>query len=85
MNLISILLDIGNIIFFLANFPGIVTAFKNRTNLSAISSKMLIGYMLATICFTIVGLLTGGYITAILGVINELIFGIELYWKKKHK
>jgi len=82
---LGVILDVGNIIFFVANFPQIITAYKNRKNLQGLSSKMLFGYMIATIFFFMAGLITGGIMTAILCAINEVIFGTQLYWKWRHK
>jgi len=85
MSLISVLLDVGNIVFFIANFPQMVNAYENRKNLKGLSTTMLLGYMIATLFFISVGLLTNGHFTAILGMINEVFFGLQFYWKRKYR
>jgi len=82
---LGIIIDVGNVIFFAVNFPQLRTAYKNRKELKGLSSVMLGGYMLATVFFLVAGLITGGYIAATLCTINEIIFGYQLYWKRKYK
>jgi uncharacterized protein with PQ loop repeat len=82
--MIGLLLDIGNIIFTVANFPQIVTAIKNRRNLRGLSSKMLIGYMIATLFFFLVALLSYGYIAVGCCVFNWIFYAVQLYWKRKY-
>jgi hypothetical protein len=79
------LLDIGNIIFFIANFPQLITAYKNRRNLVGLSAKLLVGYIIASIFFIWAGIQTGGYACVVLNLINEGIYMIQLYWKQKYK
>ena len=79
--LTGLLLDIGNIIFFVASFPQLITAYRNRSNLIGLSSKFLIGYLIASNFFIGAGLLTGGYACVVLNAINEVFYGIQLYWK----
>lgn len=81
---IGALLDIGNIIFFISNLPQLLTAYKNRKNLSGLSSKMLLGYFIATLFFGAVAFLTGGYIAATLCTVNELVYIAQIYWKHKY-
>lgn len=84
MSLIGLILDLGNIIFFLANIPQVVTAYRNRKNLRGLSSRMLLGYSASTVCFITSGYMAQGYLTVVLGVINILIFITQLYWKRKY-
>lgn len=79
------ILDAGNIIFFIVNFPQLRTAYKNRKELKGLSSTMLGGYMLATVFFLIAGLVTGGYLASTLCGINEVVYAFQLYWKRKYK
>jgi len=79
------MLDIGNIIFFVANFPQLITAYKNRRNLVGLSSKLLIGYIIASLFFISAGVVTGGYACVILNIINEAIYAVQLYWKLKYR
>jgi uncharacterized protein with PQ loop repeat len=82
---IGTLLDIGNIVFFIANLPQLITACKNRKNLSGLSGTMLILYMVATIFFGLVAFMIGGYLATILCIINEFFYMAQLYWKRKYK
>lgn len=82
---IGILLDIGNIVFFLSNCPQLVTAYRNRRNLKGLSSKMLFGFIISTIFFILVGLLTNAPLTVILGLTNIVFFILQLYWKRKYR
>jgi len=45
---------------------------------------MLVGFMIATLFFVACGFLTGGYLTVMLGFLNEVIFGLQLYWKFRY-
>lgn len=86
MNLIGILLDVGNVVFFLATFPQLISTYRNRKKgLKAVSSKTFLGFLIATLFFISVGALTGGYLTVLLGIINEITFGLQLYWKWKYR
>lgn len=83
--MIGTLLDIGNIIFFAASLGQLKNAIVNRRNLRAMSTRMLIGYIIASIFFIIAGYLSGGYITAILGSCNIFTWILQLYWKVKYR
>lgn len=82
---LGLILDAGNVIFFIVNFPQLITAYKNRKNLKGLSATMLGGYMFATIFFLLAGLITGGYLASMLCAINEVIYAFQLYWKRKYK
>ena len=83
--MIGIVLDIGNVIFFISNLPQLITAYKNRTNLKGLSAKMLFGFICSTIFFIIAGVLTNAYFTVALGILNIVFFLLQLYWKCKYK
>lgn len=78
------ILDAGNIVFFVANCPQLITAYRNRRNLVGLSSRMLFGFIISTILFIIVGLITNGILTVVLGIINIIFFALQLYWKRKY-
>lgn len=84
MNLVAILLDVGNIIFFIASFPQLITAYKNRKNLKALSKWMLIGYTFATACFAGVGYLANAPLTLVFNIFNTFLFLAQIYWKWKY-
>jgi len=79
------ILDVGNVIFFIANFPQMVTAYKHRTNLSGLSGMMLALYMIATVFFGMVAYLTGGHLATALCITNEFFYTCQLYWKHKYR
>lgn len=83
--MIGLLLDIGNVIFFIVNFPQLVSAYKNRKDLKGLSSIMLFGYMIATVFFGLVAFLAGGYLATTLCAINEGIYAFQLCWKYKYR
>lgn len=86
MNLIAVLLDIGNIIFFGSSLPQLRESYKNRkTGMKGISMKFLIGYAIATACFSLAGFLCRGWATFILNAINVGIFTFQAYWKRKYR
>jgi len=81
-------LDIGNVVFFIANFPQLISTIRNRKNpeaLKGLSEITMLGYMITTIFFITAGIITNGYLTVILGITNEIIFGLQVLWKKKYK
>jgi len=85
MSLVSNLLDLGNILFFVSSLKQMHTAYKNRDNLQGLSSKMLIGYIMSTVCFISAGILLSALATIILGILNILFFSLQLYWKRKYR
>lgn len=85
MFLVPIFLDLGNIMFFISSLKQMHTAYKNRTNLVGLSSKMLMGYIVSTIFFILVGIITVALATIILGILNILFFALQLYWKRKYR
>jgi hypothetical protein len=83
--LVGLMLDIGNVIFFVVNFPQLVSAFKNRKDIKGLSPIMLLGYILATVFFGLVAYATGGNLATILCIINSIIYAIQLYWIRKYR
>jgi hypothetical protein len=79
------MLDIGNVIFFVVNFPQLRAAYKNRKDLKGLSSTMLAGYIVATVFFGLVAFLTGGYLATTLCILNNIIYALQLYWKRKYR
>jgi uncharacterized protein with PQ loop repeat len=79
------LVNLGNVIFFLANLPQVITAFKNRKNLIGLSFNYLFWLFLGTICFALGNCYLGAYIASILCVISLFFYGIQMFWKLKYK
>jgi drug/metabolite transporter (DMT)-like permease len=82
---ITILLDIGNIIFFLANLPQVITAFRNRKNLSGLSSNFLLCLFLGTIFFAIGNFYVDAIIASALCIVSLFFYAIQLFWKHKYR
>jgi len=51
MNIIGLLLDIGNIIFTIGSLPQIYRSFRYRENLKGLDPWTLIAYSIATVVF----------------------------------
>jgi len=83
--MISILLDIGNIIFFISNFPQMMNAYKNRRNLKGLSILFLLGISIATIIFIIISVLTFAPFTFAIGWLEIFFYLCQVYWKMKYK
>ena len=82
---VTLLLDIGNTVFFLANFPQVITAFRNRKNLSGLSANYLFWLFVGTIFFAIGNFLVGAMIAPWLCVTSLFFYAIQLFWKFKYK
>ena len=83
--MIGLLLDIGNVIFFISSFPQLISIFKNRKQLKGLSRKTPFGYIISTLFFIACGFLSNGYLTMILGVINVANFSLQIYWASGSK
>lgn len=82
---ITVLIDIGNVIFFIANFPQVITAFRNRRNLTGLSSNFLFCLFLGTVFFTIGNYAIGAITSSILCIISLFFYAIQLFWKFKYR
>jgi len=78
------ILDAGNVVFFISNIPQLITAYKNRKNLLGLSKEMLFGMIISTLLFMVVGVITNGILTVILGATNIIFFILQIYWKWKY-
>jgi len=85
MNLGSLVIDIGNIVFFVATIPQIVNAYRNRKDLKGLSKWMLLGYTAGVACFAFGNFSVGAYIGSFLNIINLGAFLAQTYWKLKYK
>ena len=83
--MINILLDIGNIIFFISNFPQMMNAYKNRRNLKGLSTLFLSGISVATVVFIILAVLTFALFTFVIGCLEIFFYLSQVYWKMKYK
>jgi len=85
MSLGSSVIDIGNIIFFVATLPQIINAYRNRKDLKGLSKWMLLGYTVGVACFMVGNFAVGAYIGSFLNVINLGAFLAQTYWKLKYR
>jgi hypothetical protein len=76
-----VLLDLGNFLFVLFSFPQLISTYKNRTDLKAISVLTLLGYILVSSIFMLSGFLFGAWITIIVNVFLEINYLLQLYLK----
>lgn len=88
MTIVSILLDLANILFFFANIPQFWRTLKSRKypeRLKGISFFTFLGNFIAGTIFITVGLLLGAWFMVSLNLINIIFFGLQMYWKRKYK
>ena len=83
MDEITILLDVGNCLFFFGGFPQLVKTIKNRKTLKDLSALTFFLYMVAAVLFVVVGVLLGSWMTFIFNSVNTVYFGAIIYWVKK--
>jgi len=83
MDAITILLDVGNCLFFFGGFPQLIKTIKNRKALKDLSALTFSLYTMAAILFVIVGLLLGSWMTFIFNGVNTFYFCAIIYWIKK--
>lgn len=81
----TLLLDIGNILFFIANIPQLITAFKNRKNLAGLSYGLLSFYFAGTVFFALGNFFVGATIAPILCIISLFFYAIQIYWKLRYR
>ena len=73
-------IDIGNVIFFLATFPQLISAYKNRKHISGLSFWMLTGYVVSMVFLGIGNYMINAYIaTGLIGV-NISMYCAQVYW-----
>ena len=83
MDEITILLDVGNCLFFFGGFPQLIKTIKNRKALKDLSALTFSLYTMAAILFVIVGVLLGSWMTFIFNGVNTFYFCAIIYWIKK--
>lgn len=78
--MVPYLLDIGNIIFFIATLPQLLQTYENRYELKDLSK---IGFSLmavGTVFFLVVAVITHAYATIALTAFNIIYNLITVYW-----
>lgn len=79
------MIDVGNLVFFVASIPQMVTAYRNRKDLKGLSSMMLLGFVIASSCFAVGNASFGAYIASVLNNLCSCLFVVQLYWKWKYR
>ena len=82
MDEITILLDVGNCLFFFGGFPQLIKTIKNRKTLKDLSASTFLLYTMAAFLFVIVGVLLGSWMTFIFNGVNMFYFCAIIYWIK---
>jgi hypothetical protein len=77
------LINLGNVLFFIAAFPQIITAYRNRKKLSGLSLGLLLGYSSGTVFFAIGNYIIGATIATGLCSVSMAFYAMQLYWKFK--
>ena len=80
-----ILLDIGNAIFFVVNFPQLRSAYQNRKDLKGLNPIMLLGVMIASILFGTAGIIMSAPFTVISCFTMVVANAVQFYWKWKYR
>lgn len=83
MNVIPLLLDLGNLLFFFGGFPQLIKTVKNRKNLKDLSALTFSLYAIAAFLFVIVGVLLWSWLTIVFNTVNTFYFCAIVYWIKK--
>lgn len=79
---VGLFADIGNIIFFIFGFPQLVSTFKHRKELVGLSPVTPLGYVFATIFFTLMSIGSSAYFAFVLCIINAFMWAMQIYWMK---
>jgi len=77
---VPILLDLGNILFFVGNLPQLYRTYQRRQQLRDLSIYSWVIQIFASICFLTAGLLTGAAFTVVLNAFNIAYAGVTAYW-----
>ncbi|MBS7614789.1 hypothetical protein KEJ18_03550 [Candidatus Bathyarchaeota archaeon] len=83
MDMVTIILDVGNCLFFFGGFPQLIKTIKNRKTLKDLSVLTFFLYMVATILFVVIGAMLGSWMTLIFNSVNACYFCTIIYWVKK--
>jgi len=77
---VPILLDIGNILFFIGSLPQLYRTYQNRRQLKDLSFYSWLIQIFASVCFFTAGILTGAWFTVTLTGFNILYGEITVTW-----
>jgi len=77
---VALLLDLGNILFFLASLPQLFKTYKRRHELRDLSITSWVIQILASVCFFSAGWISGAWFTVALNGFNMAYAGVTAYW-----
>lgn len=85
MNLVPLLLNVGNIIFFIATVPQLKLTLKNRHDLKDLSRLAAFCYMVACIAFLFGNTFAGALIAGVLNAVDAVYYALTIYWITKSR
>jgi uncharacterized protein with PQ loop repeat len=68
-----------------ANIPQIITAYKNRKNLSGLSINFLFALTIGYILFAIGNYGLGALISSFLCIASMVLCLVQIFWKRKYR
>jgi uncharacterized protein with PQ loop repeat len=77
---VPVLLDLGNILFFLGNLPQLYRSYQHRHTLRDLSIYTWVIQIFAALCFCSAGIVTGAWFAVILNGFNIAYGGVTAYW-----
>lgn len=77
---VPLLLDLGNILFFIGSLPQLYRTYQRRRELRDLSIYSWVIQIFASICFFSAGVLTGAGFTVVLNAFNIGYAGLTAYW-----
>ena len=77
---VALLLDLGNILFFLASLPQLYRTYQRRRELQDLSIASWVIQIFASVCFLSAGWISGAWFTVALNAFNMTYAGVTAYW-----
>jgi uncharacterized protein with PQ loop repeat len=77
---VALLLDVGNILFFISSLPQLYRTYQRRHTLRDLSIVSWLIQIVASICFLSAGMLSGAWFAVALNVFNIAYAGVTAYW-----
>jgi uncharacterized protein with PQ loop repeat len=77
---VPLLLDLGNILFFIGNLPQLYRTFQRRHELRDLSIASWMIHIFASVCFFFAGVLSGAWFSVALNGFHVAYSGVTAYW-----
>lgn len=77
---VPILLDLGNILFFLGSLPQLYRTYQRRQKLQDLSIASWVIQIFASVCFFSAGALSGAWFTMAVNGFNVTYAGVTAHW-----